>query len=542
MIRRQKQLPLPDLSEIKVSASLQWFFLMPFALGAGVIGAIKVWLVVAIVAMPVCFFGNADWEGVMCVAASLLLSGYITMAGVVAAPSRKFLVGCLFVLGIWAVIGWAAWTGWPFSIQVLATESGAYSRWNIAIAIAGFLAAPVSLQHALMAVKRIQLEDGLREELQGPVAPIEEDSDPTEARTVAARQHPNDPDARHVQKQGGKTRREQIIAELLACRGKMLGADGAAHGVDAFVCWIGRDGIEWYTEPDWSVLYECPVISAREYEDALNRLRDDVKGVNDEIDDMVRNGCQPNVEYWGVNDSCLREDNPKYHECRDDAMVYAAASAQIITPWENMSDKELLEWLSKARDEKDMPSAHLAAVESGVKNTPWEIRNLFRRVGVAFYPRMHECREDVELSQGIGQLMVNFCGEYAEEIKCAYGEMLKKLQQEVDTVDIVVAGPSLGKDWPAEAYEPEANPEGLRRHIVAVYLQSMGAMAEAFARTHPAEDKDHICEFCLGLIIFNMIHMRVEDDEDILEEQIRELSDLLGSELGAWIVSTDDEE
>ena len=154
---------------------------------------------------------------------------------------------------------------------------------------------------------------------------------------------------------------------------------------------------------------------------------------------------------------------------------------------------------------------------------------------------MHECQEDVDMSQVFGRIIINFCGEYAYEIGCIYSEMLKKMQREVDTVYIGVSGPSLGADWPAEIYEPEASANG-RQHVIAIYMQTMASMAAAFASTHPGEDKDDIIVFSIVLIFFQMLHLRVEDDEDIIAEQTRELSDMLGSELGAWIVNTDDEE
>ncbi len=119
----------------------------------------------------------------MCVAASLLLAHYITTAGVVVAPSGKALVGCLFVLGIWTVIGWAAWAGWPFTIQILATESSVYSGWNIAIATAGVLQAPVSLHYTLRAVKYAQQQEELEGELQGR---LQELGFPTEENVMAA--------------------------------------------------------------------------------------------------------------------------------------------------------------------------------------------------------------------------------------------------------------------------------------------------------------------------------------------------------------------
>jgi hypothetical protein len=188
-----------------------------------------------------------------------------------------------------------------------------------------------------------------------------------------------------------------------------------------------------------------------------------------------------------------------------------------------------------------IPSPPPTESDTESRKSSWEIRKLFGRVKIAFCPRMHECQEDVEMSEIFGRIIINFCGEYAYEIGCAYGEMLKRLQREVDTVYIAVAGPSLGTGWPAEVYEPEASANG-RSYVIAIYMQAMGRMAAAFARTHPGEAKDDIFIFSMGLIFFQMVHLGVEDDEDIIAEQSRELSDMLGSELGAWIVNTDDEE
>ena len=188
-----------------------------------------------------------------------------------------------------------------------------------------------------------------------------------------------------------------------------------------------------------------------------------------------------------------------------------------------------------------IPSPHPTEAETDSRKSPWEIRNLFGRVRITFCPRMHECQEDVDMSQVFGRIIINFCGEYAHEIGGVYGKMLKKLQREVDTVYIGVAGSSLGADWPAEIHEPEASANG-RQHVIAIYMQTMASMAAAFARTHPGEDKDDIIVFSIVLIFFQMLHLRVEDDEDIVAEQSRELSEMLGSELGAWIVNTDDEE
>ncbi|MBT3201789.1 MAG: hypothetical protein HN350_17955 [Phycisphaerales bacterium] len=112
----------------------------------------------------------------MCVAASLLLAHYLTMSVVVTAPSCKAFVGCLFVLVTWTVIGWAAWTGWPFTIQILSAESGAYSIWNIAIAAAGCLAAPVSMYNTLRAVKKAQQREELEEGLRGPGFSMDNDT------------------------------------------------------------------------------------------------------------------------------------------------------------------------------------------------------------------------------------------------------------------------------------------------------------------------------------------------------------------------------
>jgi hypothetical protein len=165
LITHQKQPPPSNVVESKPNAAVQWLTSMPFALAIGVVMAIKIWLAVAILAIPLCFFGSAVWEGVMCVAASLLLAHYLTMSVVVTAPSCKAQVGVIFVLGIWAVIGWSAWTGWPFTLRILSTGSGEYSLWNIAIAAAGCLAAPVSLYRVVGVVERNQRQEQLREEV-----------------------------------------------------------------------------------------------------------------------------------------------------------------------------------------------------------------------------------------------------------------------------------------------------------------------------------------------------------------------------------------
>lgn len=165
------------------------------------------------------------------------------------------------------------------------------------------------------------------------------------------------------------------------------------------------------------------------------------------------------------------------------------------------------------------------------------MKSLFGRVKVTFYPRMHECREDVKASQGIGRAIIYFCEEYAYEIESVYGETLAKLQREVDTVDVGVAGPSLMTDWPAEMLEPKTYPSGLRRHVIFIYVRSLVDLAGAFERTHQEEDKNEIVLFSVGLIFFQLVHIRVEDDQEIIAERSQELSELLESDLGAWMVS-----
>jgi hypothetical protein len=199
-----------------------------------------------------------------------------------------------------------------------------------------------------------------------------------------------------------------------------------------------------------------------------------------------------------------------------------------------------VEICSHCSNQIPIPSSCPTKAEADSKKPPWEIRNVFGLVKIAFCPRMEECQEDVNMSQVFGRIIIDFCGEYASEIRYVYGEMLKKLQREVDTVYIAVSGPSLGAAWPAGIYESDAIANG-RQHVIAMYMQTMASMAAAFARTHPGEDKGDIIVFSIVLIFFQMLHLRVEDDEDIIAEQSRELSEMLGSELGAWIVNTDDD-
>ena len=163
------------------------------------------------------------------------------------------------------------------------------------------------------------------------------------------------------------------------------------------------------------------------------------------------------------------------------------------------------------------------------------VRKLFGRAKLTFYPRMHECEEDVEASRVIGSGILRFCEEYEGEILSIYGDALEVIRSQAHTVDVVVAGPSLVEDGPAAVLEPQICADGLRRHVILLFSRPLAGLAGAFTHSHPDEDVDDVILLSLGLIFFLQVHAYAETDSALLAERCEELGAELGTELGSWI-------
>jgi hypothetical protein len=146
--------------------------------------------------------------------------------------------------------------------------------------------------------------------------------------------------------------RKQMIEELGKTTDFNYIGDSTGYGVMGVHYHASNEGVTWCGTQTGDEVDECPVLSAEEYETAKLHIQ---TGTDDDYDseviEMVKAGCQPGIQYWTLGRELSFGDDPEYYATYDDVLdeIWVMAGAEF-TPWEDMDDQELENWVSVVRE------------------------------------------------------------------------------------------------------------------------------------------------------------------------------------------------
>jgi hypothetical protein len=146
--------------------------------------------------------------------------------------------------------------------------------------------------------------------------------------------------------------RDQLLAEFRKMTGVGYVGESTGHGVSGVLYYLSDQGVRWLRGAGGEIVEACPVLSRREYTQVKRSDDDEQLGRHDpDIVSMVRAGCEPGIQYWTLGETWQRD--PEYYTTRQDALhsfCDLLATEGEFTPWEEMDDEELENWVSIVRE------------------------------------------------------------------------------------------------------------------------------------------------------------------------------------------------
>jgi len=145
--------------------------------------------------------------------------------------------------------------------------------------------------------------------------------------------------------------KEDIIPELGQTEYFNYVGDSTGYGVWGHLYRVSGEGVMWCGAITEHLVYECTIFTEEEYHEARLRIEN---GTDDELDpdlvEMTKAGCEPGEQYWVPADAFRFGNDPEYYASYDEAFQAATdAMDGEFTPWEEMDEDELADWLEIVR-------------------------------------------------------------------------------------------------------------------------------------------------------------------------------------------------